>query len=97
MKHTDLPSPEHLALMLQTRMLQTRTISECPLRRTEPSLAHSKGKPAAPPKKTNIRVRFAEPLAAEISIHVVAAQIERQEPTEPDTRETDEIFVASPS
>jgi hypothetical protein len=92
MKYTD-PSPEYLALMLQTR-----TINECPLRRTEPVLAHSKGKPAAPPKRTNIRVRFAEPLAAEISIRVVvAAQIEQQEPTEPATREAGEIFVASPS
>jgi hypothetical protein len=48
-----------------------KPINECPLRRTEPRLAHSKGKPGVSPTKTNINVRFATPLTEEIQIRVV--------------------------
>jgi hypothetical protein len=48
-----------------------QTINECPQRPPEPSLAHSKGKPGVSSTKTNISVRFATPLIAEIQVHVV--------------------------
>jgi hypothetical protein len=43
-------------------------INECPLRSSEPGLAHSKGKPDVSPKRTNINVRFATLAAVKIKI-----------------------------
>src|SRR6201995_4518935 len=47
-----------------------QTINECPQRRTEPCLAHSKGKPDASLTRTNISVWFATPLIEEVAIRV---------------------------
>jgi hypothetical protein len=68
MKPSDLTSPEHLMLRLQLQ-----TINECPLRRMEPGLAHSKGKPDVAPQQTTINVRFAKPLNMKIPVRVVEA------------------------
>jgi hypothetical protein len=51
-----------------------QTINECLLRQTEPSLAHSKGKPDVSSTSTNINVRFAAPCMAEIQIRVAASE-----------------------
>lgn len=66
MKPSDLTSPEQPMLMLRLQ-----TINECPLRSTEPSLAHSKGKPNVSLTTNNINIRFATPLIEEMQVRAL--------------------------
>jgi hypothetical protein len=59
-KDLHLPAPE--------------TINECTLRFEEPSLAHSKGKPNAPPTRTNTNIRFATPLIEEMHVRPLGTE-----------------------